>query len=257
MTSCEQIKELYEAYALGSLDQLECEMVEAHLSSGCAACIAGIERARWLVSQLAYLAPEREPSVILRRRLLSAVVEKAEAKHRGWMPAWAWVAAATLLLFSLFSAYQAKQSQSELTRLQGELEGERRRQKALEAERDTSAQALAILSSSGTREVSLKPQAAAWPEIRAYWNPNRGLLISGNQIPQPPENRTFQLWVVPKSGNPVSAGIFRPDADGKVLTVSAVTAEIAEATALAISEEPAGGLPHPTKDRIRWVGPIT
>ena len=56
MTGCEQIKELYEAYALGALDARDRDLVEAHLTTDCAACAAEIDRARWLVSQLAYLA---------------------------------------------------------------------------------------------------------------------------------------------------------------------------------------------------------
>jgi len=257
VTGCEQIKELYEAYVLGALDAQDREIVEAHLTTGCAACAAEIDRARWLVSQLAYLAPEREPPAALRTRLLEAAGGRALKEPRAWMPLWAWATAAALVLISLFSTYQARQYQGEVARLQTELERERQRQRSLEAERRTSEQALAILSASGTRELSLKPQTTAWPEIRAFWNPNRGVLIAGNQIPAPPGDRTFQLWVVPKTGDPISAGIFRPDAAGKVLAVSSVVMEMAGTSALAISEEPAGGLPRPTKDKIRWVGPLT
>ena len=113
------------------------------------------------------------------------------------------------------------------------------------------------MSASGTRELSLKPREAALPEIRAFWNPDRGVLIAGTQVPAPVGDRTFQLWVVPKSGDPISAGIFRPDAAGKVLAVSTVVIELEGTAALAISEEPAGGLPQPSKDKIRWVGPVT
>ena len=48
---------MYEAYALGALDAAELAAFEAHLAIGCATCAQGVAEARWLVSQLAYLAP--------------------------------------------------------------------------------------------------------------------------------------------------------------------------------------------------------
>lgn len=39
--------------------------------------------------------------------------------------------------------------------------------------------------------------------------------------------------------------------------VTTTEATIAETAALAISEEPAGGRPQPTKDKILWVDPLT
>ncbi len=256
MRVCEQIREHYEAYALGALEAEELELVETHLASGCAHCAAEIQRARWVVSQLAYLAPECAPPRSLRQRILRAAGIEGEGESRAWLPAWAWAAAAVVVLFFAYSVVQVRHLQSETSRLQAALEQERRRQRALLAERQTSEQALVIFSAPGTREVRLKPQDPSLPEIRAYWHSDRGVVVAGSDVPAPPEARTFQLWLVPKSGSPIDAGIFRPDAAGKVLTVSVAQRPAAEITALAVSEEPAGGLPQPSKDKIRWVGSI-
>lgn len=45
----------------------------------------------------------------------------------------------------------------------------------------------------------------------------------------------------PKTGNPVSAGIFEPDSQGRVLLISKPDATPANAAAVAVTEEPAGG----------------
>lgn len=256
MSVCEEIKEHYEAYALGALDVQELELVEAHLASGCLHCAAEVQRARWVVSQLAYLAPDCAPPKNLRKRVLRAAEAAGAGELRSWLPAWAWAAAAVVFLLFVYSVLQVRHLQDETSGLQAELEQERQRQRELLAERQASEQALVILSASGTREVKLKPQDPALPEIRAFWNPGQGLLVAGSNVPAPPETRTFQLWLVPKSGSPISAGLFQPDEAGKVLAVSLLEKQVAEITTLAISEEPAGGLPQPTKDRIRWVGLI-
>jgi anti-sigma-K factor RskA len=70
---CKQLGESYEAYALGALEGEEREEIERHLARGCAACTAGVAQARWVVAQLAALAPEAEPPTELRARILAAV----------------------------------------------------------------------------------------------------------------------------------------------------------------------------------------
>src|SRR4030095_1297437 len=66
--------ELIEVYALGALDREERASLELHLAEGCATCSKALEESRWLVAQLAYLAPDAQPSDMLRGRLLKAVL---------------------------------------------------------------------------------------------------------------------------------------------------------------------------------------
>ena len=73
MKNCDQFREMFEGYALGSLDANERTALEAHLATGCKDCAKAVEGARWLVSQLAYLAPESAPSDMLKGRLLRTV----------------------------------------------------------------------------------------------------------------------------------------------------------------------------------------
>ncbi len=256
MADCEQLREHYEAHALGALEGEERAELEAHLARGCPTCTAEMERARWLVAQLAYLAPEAEPSSQMRRKILDTAAGRRISERRPWIPAWAWVGAAALALLAVVSLRETQRAKQELAALQEQVRAAREQNRALESDRELHQRALAILSAAGTKQVALKPAQASLPEVRAYWNAGLGLVLSGHHVPVPTADRTWQLWVVPKKGKPISAGIFRPGPNGQVLFLPQIEAKMTDAAALAISQEPAAGSPQPTTPPV-WVGPVS
>jgi hypothetical protein len=46
------------------------------------------------------------------------------------------------------------------------------------------------------------------------WSRTRGLVLSGSRLPAPPENTTYQVWLLTESA-PVAAGAFVPDSGGR------------------------------------------
>lgn len=279
---CKQLGESYEEYALGALEGEEREAIERHLARGCAACTAGVAQARWVVAQLAALAPDAEPPEELRARILAAAAASADARAgagsatgaeprgatsiasaRGTrrprpsaVPAWAWAIAAALLLATGYSAWQTRRLDRQLESAARELRQGQARQAAIESEREHYEMAMQILSAQDTKALRLTSKKAAMPPVQAYWSPKMGLLVMSAGMPQMPSSMTLQLWMVPKKGAPMSVGIFRPDAAGHVMLVAATGEPITEIAALAISEEPAGGSAQPTSPPV-WVGPLT
>ena len=80
---------------------------------------------------------------------------------------------------------------------------------------------------------------------RACGSGTRGLLFAATNLPAIPSDRTYQLWYLTPAA-PVSAGLLSPDAQGNV-TISFDAADAATtATGMAVSIEPAGGVPAPT-----------
>lgn len=65
-----------------------------------------------------------------------------------------------------------------------------------------------------------------------------------------PADRTYQLWLL-GSGDPVPAGVFRTDDQGRALRV--VTGDMAAAEQIGVTVEPRGGSRQPTTDPVLLV----
>ena len=223
MNSHDQFRELIEAYALGSLDSADRALIEAHLASGCAECAKALEEARWLVSQLAYLAPNAKPSDMLKGRLLQTVRAEAagpvrQETVRGGIPWWLWLGVAALLLFSVYSAWNEQHLRSTVANLQQQAQAQRiERQKLEEQLRVAKLQAheAMIWMDPKSVKIMLPPKDPKMPQLEAMWHPELGLCVRGWKVPSPGDNRVLQLWLIPKAGGkPMPSVTFWPDASG-------------------------------------------
>lgn len=70
------------------------------------------------------------------------------------------------------------------------------------------------------------------------------VLFVANDLPDPGEERTYQLWLIDDDG-PRSAGTFQPE-EGQTTVVLEGTAEVGSVVGLTV--EPGGGSPQPTGD---------
>ena len=70
--TCEELKEMYELYAMGVSDEPERGEIASHLSEGCAACTTGVKHAVELVSMYGAMTPVVEPPARLRARIVAS-----------------------------------------------------------------------------------------------------------------------------------------------------------------------------------------
>jgi anti-sigma-K factor RskA len=260
----DQFRERIEAYALGALDEQERATLEAHLGAGCADCAKALAEARWLASQLAYLAPPATPSEMLKARLLRTVRAEASAANnttssRASVPYWLWAGVAALLVLTLYSTWDERRLQREIYAVNERAAAELKQREQLQQQLDTAKHEAHILMDPTSRKFPMWPHDTQMPRLEATWHPAMGIFVTGEKIPMPGSHRVLQLWLIPKApgSKPMPSRTFWPDADGKVdVMVDNPPEVMAETKALAITEEPAGGSLQPTSMPM-WVGGVS
>jgi anti-sigma-K factor RskA len=107
-----------------------------------------------------------------------------------------------------------------------------------------------VLSAPDVISVDLQGQAPAGAaSARAYWSRTRGLLFTADHLPNPGPGRVYQLWVVTAKA-PVSAGLLTVGQSGNATLLTSMPADLAAPVAVAVTIEPAGGMPSPTGPKV-------
>jgi anti-sigma-K factor RskA len=264
VNKCDKFRELFEAYALGSLDAEERVAFEAHLATGCQGCLKAVEEARRLVSQLGYLAPDAGPSEMLKGRLMQTVrsearMAKGSLKPKTSIPFWMWAGVAALLVLTLYSGWDARRLQKDIEATNQRATAILQQRKELEAQLQLARREARILTDPNSKKIMLPPKDALMPQLEAMWHPELGLCVMGQKVPMPANKRVFQLWLIPKTpgSKPMPMQTLWPDADGKMVRVVENTPEpMWNTKAIAITEEPEGGSPQPTSEPM-WVGGVS
>jgi anti-sigma-K factor RskA len=283
VSNCDQFREMYEAYALSALDPPERAAFEAHLATGCAECAKAVAEARWLVAQLAYLAPEASTSDMLKDRLMQTVRSEAKSSSLratptktttpSGIPYWLAAGIAALLLLTLYFAWDAHRLKQELraanernqrneeivASTQNERAAAQQELSAMQEQMAKMRRENAILTDPASVKITLAAQKIQAPQMVAMWHDKYGIVLTGQKVPMPAGNRVLQLWLMPKApgGKPIPSMTVRPDANGNfVILVSNPPAASSNTKALAITEEPAGGSPAPTTTP-KWVGAMS
>ena len=120
----------------------------------------------------------------------------------------------------------------------------------LAAEAALNRELIVLASAKDSVDVALAPAACAQMEGHVRYNPRQGLLVFTGSLPALPAEKIYELWLVPESGTPISAGIFNSDATGKAAVVLPSMPAGVAAKAFAVTVEPAGGKPQPTGNKV-------
>lgn len=259
----EELRELAPAYALGALTPGQRASVEAHLSE-CAECRAEVASFTPVVQGLAYTVPIEEPPAGLRARVLSQAPGESRRATRPAQeqrsPRWNWkvaLAMAALLVVAIGLGVYALTMSTRVSTLEAGLRDAIAASERADAElaslrrlAQESESARAVLAASDLARIDLNGQAAAAEaRARAFWNRSAGLVFTASDLPPIPQGRAYQLWVL-TAGAPISAGLLEPDAGGVVETFISTPLDLPAPVGMAVTVEPAGGVPAPTSDPV-------
>lgn len=225
-----EMDQLYELYVLGALEADSAAEIDQHLQQQCEYCLVRLQEATALISAMASVTEAKIPPKRLRAQVQGIGGARRVVLNRFLAMAALAAACVVLLVSSVWFASQ--------------LPALRSRIKTLERERNELRSALQILSRSETRTVQFGIGNA--PHGRVLVNRNGGLVFVGSQLPPLTSDRTYELWLVPTTGAPRPAGIFRPNRQGEAVGVSSLAVNPSEIAAVAVSIEPRQGSNAPT-----------
>jgi hypothetical protein len=104
-----------------------------------------------------------------------------------------------------------------------------------------------ILEPESQRVTLVAAKAPPQPQGKAFYLRNRNSLVFlANNMPALPPQKAYELWLIPVSGNPIPAGVFKPDSHGSATVVNPPLPAGAEAKAFAITVENEAGSQAPT-----------
>lgn len=244
-------------YAMQALPAEETAAVRAHLET-CAECraelaaIAG-DAAAVAVSVEQHAVPEGARQRFLNRISTDAGEREGRAarqvvpitagrparKSMAWIP-WGAVAALVILAVALGMKVHTLNLQLEKDSIEA----------AKQAASSSHAQeVLDVLTAPGAqRAVLVSSKTRPEPTGRAVYLANRGgLIFQASNLNPVPENKAYELWVIPANGNaPIPAGTFRPDATGSASVVLPPLPTGVPAKAFGVTIERAEGSETPT-----------
>jgi hypothetical protein len=267
-----------EAVALDALSDIERRAVLDHAES-CAECAPALAALRNTVALIGQSAPPVAIDPARRDAMRARLVQRAAADRgdrstastdppkvasarsasavarRRWNP-WQVLAVAASIAF-VASAALLYSVQRERATLRESLAAAaahsavlRQRSDSLSAALDADRRLVDAVTGAQVRVVELTANGVSAPRARMFWNQatNRWTMAAHN-LPALAAGRTYQLWLV-SGGSKISAGTFAPSKSGDAV-VSAEYALAPDALqAIAVTEEPSGGVPQPTGSMV-------
>jgi|SRR5437764_5054070 len=250
MSSHEQFAENLSLHALGALHGEERVALEKHLEQ-CADCRRELEQSRGDLALLALSVSGPKPPVRSRRRLMSAIakeprrVEVSPRRSKFWWNSLGWVAAAAAVVIIFLLARQNTNLRQRVVGL--EASSAEQQQELTQAN-----ELVAALNSAEAEHFTLvASKTPPQPQGKAIYVRRTGTLVFlASNLPQLPSQKAYELWLIPASGAPIPAGLFKPDSRGSGTVIRPPLPSGVQANTFAITVEPEAGSAAPTSQPI-------
>jgi anti-sigma-K factor RskA len=242
----EQFAEDLSLYALGALSGDEQTLLEQHLSE-CASCRRELEQLRRDAALLALSTAGPKPPSRSKKRLMEAITQEARspgARARiPWIAALGWLAAALMIVAVATVWKQNTRLSSTVAEMSGRMERQR-------IDLETARRDFEILDAPDAQHYEIMPvsyKSPPPPSGKAIYSRERGgLLFIASNLQNVPQQKAYELWLIPTKGAPIPAGVFKPDAHGNATIMNPPIPAGVEAKAFAITIEPEQGSTAPT-----------
>lgn len=250
MSVHEHIADDLSLYSLGALEGEERQAIEKHLDE-CSDCRKELEKLQGDLALLAFSASGSRPPARSRDRLMSAIAKEPRSSQLpqqvrvSWWNAVGWAVALGAIVIGVL----LREQNSDLRRHVADLQARssKQDQQLLEAK-----QLLAALTSPDAAHFTLVAgPAPPQPQGKAIYVRGSGMLVFlASNMPAIPPHKTYELWLIPASGDPVPAGLFKPDPHGSAAVIRPPLPTGVQAKTFAITVEPEVGSSAPTSQPI-------
>jgi anti-sigma-K factor RskA len=247
MSEHEQYAEDLALYALDALRGEERVRVDAHLA-GCAACRRELEQLRADTALLALSTAGPRPPQRARQKLLDAVAREPRvprivetSPRRSWWGVLGWAATVAVVVFAVSLWRENSLLKETLASANSQAA------KSVREIEELRRIAAPILEPDAERVTLVAVKTPPQPQSKVFYLRKRNsLVLLANNLPALPPQKAYELWLIPTSGAPIPAGVFKPDAHGSASVVNAKLPAGAEAKAFAITVENEAGAATPT-----------
>ena len=250
MKTHEQFGDDLALYALGELAGVERNELEEHLHT-CAACRRELQALRGDLGLLGLSSSGPQPPARSKERLMRAIAAEprrvpssapVELSRRSLWRAWVPACAALALLFVTIVMWRSNRTMNnQLAELANQNQEQTVRLDRLNEE-------LRLLKSPDAVHVSLNPmKSPRQPSGTAIFSSSqKRMMFMASNLPPVPEGKAYELWIIPRQGAPMPAGMFKPDEHGNAMMMDHPMPQGVIAKAFAITVEKEEGSDKPT-----------
>lgn len=259
-----------ELLALGALPEDQAESIQGHVEE-CVECAGKLAESRGHACLLAFAVKQDRPAGTVKAELMARIRVGREAEEHyawpakmqeppgakrtaesksearsGWLNWVLVVAAIALGLISFALSWQNR-------RIAAELHRERKAAESLIRDRQQIEKFVGVLAAADTVTIQMsatRDGSKGSSSGVVKFNTKAGVVLYSADLPALPRDKSYQMWLVPTNGAPISVGLLGP---GGRAWGSMWTGEVpanTQAKAFAVTIEPVGGAAQPTGTKV-------